>query len=173
MFLFFSGELFKLSKALESTLNVLFQLSPVSDAGEKPDRSHSGGFLIRVAYVCLVKALPEAALLFMAGCLRQRAGSLRPGPGSWQDWMDPAEDISYHILSRQDLCFFGGTTQKYIELFPLLILKVAEKPGAKSVSQGTGSSSSLSLEVTWWFKCPCFLLHPLIPACVLLLLLEI
>lgn len=135
--------------------------------------SHSGGFLIRVAYVCLVKSIPEAAVLFVTGSLRQRGGSLRPGPGSWQDWMYPAEDISCHSAFRQYLCFQDAA----INHSAVPSAPPASGPGVGEAwckeRQGPGLSSSLSLEVTWWLKCPRFLRHPLIPACVLLLLLEI
>ena len=128
---------------------------------------HSGGFLIRAAYVCLVKSLPGAAVLFMAGGLGQRGGSLRPGPGSWQDWMHPAEDVSCHSPFRQDLCFGDATTNHSA-------VPSAHPASGQAVGeawckerQRPGSSSSLSLEVTRWFKCPRFLPHPLISACVL------
>lgn len=102
-------------------------------------------------------------MFFMAGDLREKDGSPRP---------DPAEDMSCHSPTRQDFCFGAAT----INLSPV---PSAHAVGSQDVGEASckehqepGLSSSQSLEMAWWFRCLSFLPHPLIPACVLLLLLE-
>lgn len=126
MFLFFGGRSFKPPKPLESTCKGLFQLSSVSDAREKPD---TGALLVLcfsfvpffwaqgLTQVAFWSEWPVSVLLnpFRSGSVmcgwgpQAEGGNLMPGPGSWQDWMHPAEDVSCHSPSRQDLCYGDAT----------------------------------------------------------------
>lgn len=171
MLFFCSGRLFK---PLETSLNGLFHLSCFWCRRET---WHGGfawavlishplflitgltqvAFLIRVACVCLVKFLAEAALFFMAEGL-----GWRPEPGIWQDGMDPAEDRSCHGPSKHDHSF-GDTTKEH------WAVPSAHPASGQGVGEawckehwGPRSSSSLGLEVTWWFKYACFL--PIFPS---------
>lgn len=165
MFLFFSGRLFK---PLERSLNGLFHLSCFWCRRETWHRgfawavflphplflitgSHSGGFLIRVTCVCLVKSPPEAALFFMAEGL-----GWRPEPGSWQDGMDPAEDGSCHGPSRHGRSFRDTTKEHWA-------VASAHPPSGHGAGEawckehwGPWSSSSVGLEVTWLLNIPAF-----------------